>query len=121
MKQIREQVGADLDEYVDVREEKLPVWAQQLLTKQRRALAEERIANAALRGEVGDDSDTCVQNYKVPDQPLPRGARIGFIPAPGEEITCRLRDGVLQVDVHGGTLSITPQAQNAIHVTVRER
>lgn len=121
MKQIREQVGEDLAEFVDSREGKLPVWAQELLTKQRREIAQERLANAALRGDVGDDSDVCVQNVHSPDQPLPRGARVAFTARPDREIVCRMRDGQLSIHTSGGSLAISPQSSNAINLTITER
>ncbi|MCX4799611.1 hypothetical protein OG497_37790 [Streptomyces sp. NBC_01242] len=104
------------DEERDSREDKLPKWAQDQLDLLRRRLADERTANARLRGDVGE-TDTLIRHYEMrPDQLLAPGSEVSFVPdlaRPHREIACKMRNG--QLMVHGETgLIIKPRMNNDV-------
>ncbi|MFF1812411.1 hypothetical protein ACFVXW_25420 [Streptomyces sp. NPDC058251] len=102
----------------DPREGRLPKWAQEELASLRREVLRERALNDDLRGQVGE-TNTHVQNYSSPDQPLPNDARVKYRLGDrfDQYITVNVEGDALSL--HGGRfLTIHPHVSNAFRVTV---
>lgn len=100
------------------REDALPKWVRDKLAQLRRQLADERKASANLRGDI-EETDTLIRHYDIrPDQLLPPRSEISFVPDlahPHREITCKMRDGLLEV--YGErALVIRPRSNNGFSI-----
>jgi hypothetical protein len=109
------------DEDREDREDALPKWVRTKFELLRRRLSDERKANAALRGDVGE-TDTLIRDYSRPDRLLPRRAEITFLPDPARPdraIECALRDGALRVYGSKG-LVIKPCVSNEVTIELKD-
>jgi hypothetical protein len=107
----------------EARELRLPIWAQDELSRLRRELFAERRRNAEFLRDI-PHSNTAVREYTNPDWPLPDGARVVFNLAPDER---RGGDVMTYIDQRGSltiqgdrAVIVHPQASNAVRITLRD-
>jgi hypothetical protein len=105
------------------RELRLPIWAQDELSRLRRELNAEQRRNAEFLRDI-PHSNTAVREYTNPDWPLPDNARVVFNLAPDER---RGGDLVAYIDQRGSltlqgdrAILVHPQASNAARLTLRD-
>lgn len=118
----------------DPREDKLPRWAAETLTRLRRRVSDEqRRADAARLAGGPEDTDTVIEPYDEIPVRLPKGQRVRFYVGPqiAREGVDRHRDYIdvrvepasrlspARLTLHsGGSIVVRPQVTNVVTATV---